>query len=52
MRQEEYRDKADSLFDILFLLGLPIWILIIRLDGWWYRRELNPQKRQAQAPIQ
>ncbi|EHK52980.1 hypothetical protein [Allomesorhizobium alhagi] len=52
MRQKEHAGEVDYLFDILFLLGLPIWILVIRLDGWWYRRrKLNPQERKEQASI-
>jgi hypothetical protein len=29
MRQKEHAGEVDYLFDILFLLGLPIWILVI-----------------------
>jgi hypothetical protein len=39
------RDHAgnDALFDLLFLLGLPIWIPVIRLYDSWYRRKLLPR---------
>jgi hypothetical protein len=30
-------DHANLLFDILFLLGLPIWIVIIRLYDRYHR---------------
>jgi hypothetical protein len=30
---------ADTLFDVLFLLGLPIWISVIRLYDWCYREK-------------
>jgi hypothetical protein len=32
-------DHADPLFNVLFLLGLPIWILVIRLYDSFYREK-------------
>jgi hypothetical protein len=33
----DHDDHADPLFNVLFLLGLPIWILVIRLYDRFYR---------------
>jgi hypothetical protein len=34
-----HADHFNPLFDVLFLLGLPIWILVIRLYDRYYREK-------------
>jgi hypothetical protein len=30
-------DTGELFFDVVFLLGLPVFIAVIRMGDWWYR---------------